>query len=293
MPEPTPSNYVTLPPVRARSGPGIAELSHDRLRPGRWSGALELELEAVDRWRVGSGTLLAAARNAGGRREELLAEDLVLWRAKVPLMPGSSLKGAVRTLVEALTGGDWPSRDPERELSVTSGLFGMVGQGRASFRGRVGFDDALPAEGTAPRLQIEDLPAPYAPRDHMRTGTRVYGPAGERRGVIPYLVLERGSRYRTRLCFTNLTEGELGLLARATGLCGSFCPRLGGGKFAGLGRTRFHVLGAHLRQGSGRLSERLDAGQARERVARWLSAFPLDAEQQAVLRVFAQQMRPT
>lgn len=290
MREQNPSNYEVFPEVDGRAGPGIGAVSHDRLRPRRWSGCLELELEAVDRWRVGSGTLLSAARTRDGRREEILAEDLMLWQGKFPLLPGSSIKGTIRTLVEALTGGDWRSEDPEGELSPASSLFGMVGQARVSFRGRVGFDDALPAEGSSPRITVEDLPAPYEPRKHMQTGPRVYGGPVGRRGEIPYLLVERGSRYRTRCTFQNLDLAELGLLARAMGLDGRFCPRLGGGKFAGLGRTRFHLVGARLRQGPGRLAT-LDAAAARQALADWLAAAPLDAKQQSVIDLLSSQMR--
>lgn len=283
------SNYEVLPAVDGFPGPGIQAVSHDRLRPKRLSGCLELELEAVDRWRVGSGTVLAAARNREGRKEEILAEDLMLWQGKEPLLPGSSIKGTLRTLVESLTGGDWRSDDPEAEMSVASSLFGMVGQARTSFRGRVGFDDALPAAGSSLRLTIEDLPAPYEPRPQKRTGPRVYGASLGRQGNIPYLVVERGSRLRTRCMFQNLDEQELGLLARVMGLHERLCPRLGGGKFAGLGRMRFHLLGARLRTGPGRLST-LDAAQAQAALDGWMAAFPLDDKQRKVMDLLTRQM---
>lgn len=289
MNEPRSSNYAVLPPVGRQEGPGLLAVSHDRLRPSRHSGALDLELEAVDRWRVGSGTVIPVARPQGGQRREELAEDLMLWQGRVPLLPGSSIKGALRTLVEALTGGDWRSEDPERRLSPAASLFGAVGQGRTSFRGRVGFDDALPAPGSRPAITAEDLPSPYAPQEHLRTGPRIYGNATGRPGEIPYLVVERGSRYRTRCAFQNLDASELGLLARVMGLDGRLCPRLGGGKFAGLGRTRFSLIGARLRKGAGPLRP-LDAEGARAELSGWLDACPLNPAQEAVMAVLHGQM---
>jgi len=289
MPDQRSSNYAVLPPVDRQRGPGLGAISHDRLRKGRYSGVLDLQVEAVDRWRVGSGTVVPVVRPKDGQRREELAEDLMWWRGEVPVLPGSSIKGTLRTLVEVLTGGDQPSSDAERELSPASSLFGAVNQGRVSFRGRIGFDDALPAAGSRPGITVEELPAPYEPRAKQMTGPRIYGAPVDRPGEIPYLVVERGSRYQTRCTFLNLDAGELGLLARVMGLDGRLCPRLGGGKFAGLGRMRFSLRGGRIRSGVGPLRP-LTADEARDALADWLRACPLSPAQQDVMAVLIRQM---
>lgn len=258
-------------------GLSLAERVHDRLRGDRLSGALALELLAVDDLHVGSGSCEIYEDRHG---PVLVRSTMVNARGGTGLslvVPGSSLKGVVRTLTEAVAGGCGEIRGCGR--CVTCGLFGHAG--RESFAGRVGFGDAEPSGEAQPDLRR--LPMPRKPQKAW--GRRLYSqPEVSSPGDVPYEVIPKGTVLRGRLNLVNLREDELGLLLRAMGADGAFPLRVGGGKFGGLGRCAVRVVGARLRRGYRRpLPEVLDAAGAAGLVQRALQAYRPDARAVGVL----------
>lgn len=279
MPEPTPSNYVALGRARRQDGAPRDRVTLDAFIPGRWSGSLVLTYSPVDPVRVGSGVLFP--QQVQGQTE--LVQDVTLVRGK-PVLPGSSVKGAIRSLVEAL-GGGCDLQGTCQPLCVACSLFGTV-QGDDAWKGRVGFDDALAAKDV--KLGLARLPRAFPPK--VSVGRRAYGPAPEGvRGEDPYFVVMPGSTLTGRLLVHNLDDAELGLVLTACGLDGSFAPRLGGGKFRGLGRTRIAVTSARLRHGPGR-PRTLRGPEVDRRVSAWLQAWQPPEGADQVLRVLRQQM---
>lgn len=224
----------------------------------------------------------------GDANRQIVRGSVLVWNEDgdlVPVIPGSGLKGVVRSLAEALLGGGSPFDDAEVATSAVGCLFGYVD--RDAYAGRVAFEDALPDEGAADRVGITRLPVAFPPR--VSRGRRIYGPPRQLGpATVPYEVTAAGVRFRTQLHFVNLTEPELGLVLLCLGIDGTFEIRVGGGKFAGLGRVRVEVGGARKRQSYREpRAERLDASQA----GTWATALlstpllsPSATEQLAIIR---------
>jgi len=246
-----PANYRLLP-----DGPRVAaederQRSHELLRDDRLSGHLYLRVVTVDPVHVGSGAPARVELYDTDSAE--IARGMVVRKdaagRPVPVFPGASLKGAARSLCEALGGGCRLAERVCQPRCVTCGLFGHADNGGA-YAARVGFDDAVPedADEALDCCGAARLPVAYQPR--LEKGRRIYGrPAGRPRAEVPYEVVAQGVVFGTRLTLRNLTRPELGLVCLALGLDGTFLPRIGGGKFAGLGRVRYEVAGGLLREG--------------------------------------------
>lgn len=278
--EPAPVNYVAVPPARDLV-PASGENGHHRLHAGRYSGWIGLEL-----------IVLAPGLHVGAGAPVLydqLARSTVVTITEdggfAPVIPGASLKGAVRNLAELLLGGGAPDDSNVARTAVGS-LFGYI-QGNETFAARIGFDDALP-RAEEPALGLALLPHPYQPR--KSGGRRIYGPPkGALAKEVPYEVIGPGERFATRLHLVNVEIEELGAVLTCLGLDGTFHLRVGGGKFAGLGRVRIEPTGASLRRGyEGPHAQRLDAEATKKLVAEAIAkrrlAKDADAPLQAIRR---------
>ena len=185
---------------------------------------------------------------------------------KVPAVPGSTLKGAARAVVEAVTAScigvtrvsrrELP-REASRscrppQLCPACGLFGAMNR-----QSRLTFSDAVFTSGDA---AIARMPAMYRPRpgqgrayrDRVQQfkGRKFYyhgKPQPHREGT--YIeVLKPGTVLHGRITFTGLDEAELGLLLFALGLDNSFQLALGGGKPVAMGRVVVTAVSLTLRQ---------------------------------------------
>lgn len=269
---PKPYAFVPFAPrVRA-----VDVLGHDTLDlANRYSGRLLYTFKALTPIFVGGGSY-ALGEDVGFPQVGVVNP---FHRVNgVPTIPGSSLKGVVRSIVEAVS----PScltitRVPPNLLprSVTlaqthrsqcgpthacpaCSMFGRMGQ-----LGKACFSDAQP-EGKV-QTQLFRLAALYAPRafrtprsyldNDKEKGGRFKGrkfyyhsrPAEDPRQP-PVEVLRAGQLLHGQVDFENLTAAELGLLFFATGVDGSLVLKLGGGKPVGLGslqvvQAELHLLG--------------------------------------------------
>src|SRR3989337_19934 len=149
---------------------------HVHLDENRLTGRLEAELVARQPLHVGSGMLLPP--------EELgLKTDFPLIKAffrsgKRLLIPGTSIKGALRSLVEIYTASCAPGTRGERacifnmnagkiSLCPACRIFGALG-----YQGAVHFSDGIFLKGT--RHKVIEIPPQYEPRQHA--GMRRYYP---------------------------------------------------------------------------------------------------------------------
>lgn len=273
-------------PPRQTKGPPLARRSHERLRAECLTGILDLKLTTESPLHVGSGAP-ALLPGAHGKGPEVVRSLLLVAgnRAEaVPVIPGASLKGVVRSLCEAIAGGcrlDAPCDPP----CVICALFGHADK-RGSFAGRIGFGDALPVDSEAAldHMGLSRLPQPHEPR--RPDGRRLYGPAPriDMPTQVPYEVVAEGVEFRFELQFVNVTLAELGLVMLALGGGGRFPLQVGGGKFAGLGLVRCAAVGLKLRTGfETPLPEHGDRAQAEEFVKKALAAYQPDERGQAIL----------
>lgn len=175
-------------------------------------------------------------------------------------VPGTSLKGSVRSIVEAITNScisqaanaeNVPTthrRCPEdaKQVCFCCSLFGRTG-----WRGRVHFADALP-EGM-PQLEVVKISELWGPRKYegrkFYSGTRVQRlrdkvPARNHRFVEAVL---KGTKFRTSIFFENVAEEELGVVFHGLGwdvnangqLVSAMMPKVGGAKPRCFGRVRW------------------------------------------------------
>lgn len=282
-----PSNYRRLPASRPRPAKDGEKGLHDHMMDGRLSGVLTLRIRAVDHIRIGSG-------GYSPFKNQLLAEVMVQKNKEgkdIPFIPGTSIKGVLRTVCEAIGNGAPP--EDNGITSVTCSLFGEIKNGRNArhLMGRVGFSDALPytdERTKAPQFGKVDLPRAFQPRKSV--GRRIYDvpkELGDR--VVPHWIIIRGAVFETQLQLQNVRPGELGLVLTAAGLSNNpnerFFPRLGGGKYAGLGRVEFSVVSARLREGYTKpRPTTLDGAELTQKVSQWLSAAEIASDGKAALR---------
>ncbi len=248
---PKPYAFVPIAPLRPE-----VTVGHERLRTGHYTGRLLYELRVLTPLFVASGSY-ALGEEVGYPDEPVLRD---CYRVKgTPAIPGSSLKGVVRSIAEAVSPScvtvtrldkrliphqDLPrdERCQPNNACPACSIFGRMNR-----MSKVFFGDAKLVHGGT---QLYRLPALYAPRAHRarRTyqedgqfkGRKFYYHArpGEDSRRPPVVVIAPKSRLQGGLDFENLTGPELGLLCYALGFDGSITLKLGGGKPVGLGTLR-------------------------------------------------------
>lgn len=154
------------------------------------------------------------------------------------VIPGSSVKGGVRAIVEALTPscertakGACNGRGP---LCPSCALLGAPG-----WRACVSFSDLAPIEG-GHSVAAKRIAQRYSHRNALARGRRLYQPRPESPQPVDtetLLVLKPGSQLVGEVAAMGATEADLGVLTIALGLPPHGLPylRLGGGKNRGLG----------------------------------------------------------
>lgn len=234
---------------------------HNHLKPDLFCGALTFYVRALTPVFVSSGQM-ALSEDVG------LGAGIVVQAHHrlngLPTIPASSLKGVVRSVVEAVSASclgvsrridrrslpDDFSRPCTRKAACPAcTLFGMGGT-HESYLGQVRFEDAPLREGQTELYRLPALHRPhpeslfYKDRNGRYKGRKFYkhsNPHPAERGgeseVIP-----PGSLLSGQITFTNLTKNQLGLLFYSLGMESRFHLKLGGGKPVGLGSLRVEPL---------------------------------------------------
>ncbi len=178
-------------------------------------------------------------------------------------IPGSSLKGAIRSIVEAIS--DPPSclriararfdEQPQNvractrkeSLCIACRMFGAMG-----YLGQVRFHDAVIEGGGATIIQTPSL---FAPRTRERVyfeggkvkGRKFYKHGALAHGNVPLEVCPVGSQFTFSVDFENLSDAQIGLLLVALGQgTPKLHPKLGGGKPACCGSVEIQVTGVQV-----------------------------------------------
>jgi CRISPR/Cas system CSM-associated protein Csm3 (group 7 of RAMP superfamily) len=196
-----------------------------------------------------------------GRNDLPLVKSHVMIAGR-PVVPGSSFKGAVRSIVEAITrscvritraqrrqlpGGADGCRKRDA-LCLACRMFGAL-----DFQGHIRFSDATLGSGWA--LTIVEIPALYGPRSREQlyyqdneqvVGRKFYQHGRPAYGDTPLEACPVNAELDFTLYFDNLTPGELGVLLVALGQGdGQWFPRLwpklGGGKPVCYGSVEIQV----------------------------------------------------
>jgi CRISPR/Cas system CSM-associated protein Csm3 (group 7 of RAMP superfamily) len=234
------------------------------------TGRLELSFTVISEYLfVGSGAY-EFDPNHGNRRPDVWYT--FYCRNGQICVPGTSLKGAIRAIVEAISNSCVSQRhrrenvrsshhqpcrfrDERSPLCPACRLFGTTG-----YRGRVHFTDFLPQGEIKPEIvKIGELwePKRYDParrRFYERKSFQPLENHAPQQGFRFVEAVRKGAEFRGALLFENLSEAELGLLLHALGwqLEGErpqFAPKLGGAKPRCFGSVEFRPVRLRLRSG--------------------------------------------
>jgi len=241
-PLPKPYDFVPITPLDRRDRQ--APRGHERYHPDTFMGTLTGKLLVETPLHVWSGEI-----NMTNRRDFPLVKSHLRVHGQA-VVPGSTFKGVIRSIVEACTRscvrvtrarphqlppGAAACRDRDR-LCLACRLFGAM-----DFQGHVRFSDALLPANTA--LEIISIPPLYSPRSRERlyyqgeqvVGRKFYQHGQPASGDVPMEACPRGSALGFHLDFANLSAAELGVLLIALGQGDGvqtprLWPKLGGGK---------------------------------------------------------------
>ena len=210
-----------------------------------------------------------------GKSTDFAGSDQQILRdtAGRPLVPGSSLRGILRTGIEAISAGlgldslARPAADDSRlsraaaellprwqDLSVVERLFG------AAARERNGFSYAS-------RLQIADAACEGQVTVELRDGVGIDRDSRTASGGIKFdlEVVPAGTRFRGAIRFKNPADFEIGLLAQALWMLDSGALLLGGKSARGLGWMGVEVTAPRLLDAN-QILQRSPADPGAERV---------------------------
>ncbi|MCS7263686.1 MAG: RAMP superfamily CRISPR-associated protein [Armatimonadetes bacterium] len=264
QPEPKPFVLVPIPkdePQRSRA------MTFEKF--SGLTGQMELEFKVVSEFLfVGSG---GYEFDPNSRADQPDVWHTFYRRNGQICVPGTSLKGSIRAIVEAISnscvlqtrrGERVSSRSHQRcefksveqsQICPACRLFGTTG-----LRGRVNFSDAIPT-GNA-KLQVEKIHELWEPKKWTNARRfyelKNFQPSPNRRPERNYRFVEavpKETCFVTTLNFENLSHAELGLLLYALGLepkdgryTHAFTPKLGGAKPRCFGAVKFEPKRAKL-----------------------------------------------
>jgi hypothetical protein len=252
--EQKPYAFIPLPDHVEREKPA----GHAGFKKGLLSGVITGELVALTPMHVASGNI----ELTGSERIPLVKAH---FRSGGNIaIPGSSLKGAVRSVVEAITyscvrvqssaaRSRLPAdlkpceirdiRSKDSKLCPACRIFGAMG-----YHGQVRFIDAVLIEGRIGTILSPSLFSPrayariYYNRDGQVKGRKFYLHGKPAKGNVPLEACDVKSRFCLHAEFVNLTEAELGVLVTALGQGSSKFPlKLGGAKPACCGSVELSI----------------------------------------------------
>jgi len=274
----------------------------------RISGRLELELKTLRPVQVASGRT-DFVKPAGGREQLALREVSILKYGsgtppqpqRVPVLPGSSLKGVVRSLVEIISPSCMMVMDFRVRKVLPRGL-GRCAEpgslcpacrlfGTQDYQGQVGFVDAevppdslqllgTPMLWTPARSRGRNLPSGYLKNGRAR-GRKVYRHSLLAKGPDPRVAIKPGVNIPAQLFLENLVPEEMGLLLAALGLHPGykFPIKIGAGKPVGMGSIEVSLKRVQVFRGplslkqSGRWGgsrQKLSSSELQEHVRAWI-----------------------
>ena len=253
---PKPFDFVPLPKRVTRKPP----TGHQRYRKDHITGRICGTIEALSPIHIGSG-IIDLAQNV-----KLTTQDVDLIKTAVRTgdkvtIPGSSLKGAIRSVVEAISEScvcktniegrllhQFSECDNNTNLCVACRMFGAMG-----FQGNIAIQDALHIDG---QIVTKLVPSLYAPRryqtdDQNNLPMRKFYMHGEvASGRTPVEACKEDSKFRFSVQIDNLKEAEWGLLFTALGHHPEypFKLKIGGAKPACFGSVDFQIEEIHIQQ---------------------------------------------
>lgn len=270
---PKPFDFVPLPKRVSRGKP----TGHDQYHETRATGQIYGTIEALSPIHIGSGIID-------------LGQDVELIKTAVRtsgnvVIPGSSLKGAIRSVVEAISEScvckasretrnavtqDFEECRQKERLCVACRMFGAMG-----FQSNITIQDAPQIGGKIGTKLVPELYRPrHQPGIRHIPGRKFYMHGEVATGETPVEVCEIGSKFRFVVQVDNLRQAEWGLFFTALGHNPDypFKLKIGGAKPACFGsidfeiekvqveeQTRARYLDWDVQRGSAKMGEQLEA----------------------------------
>lgn len=248
LPDPLPDNVTRKSPT-----------GHHCYHNNHISGQIIGTIKALSPIHIGSG-IIDLAENIGITDQSVTLIKTAVRRGNNVVIPGSSLKGTIRSVAEAITKSCVCKVDRERvhlprrykecdrknNLCVVCRMFGALG-----FQGNIAIQDAQHIEG---QIVTKLIPPLYPPRKYQRSDQnnlpmrRFYMHGKVAEDKTPIEACEVDSKFRFLVRFNNLTKAELGLFFTALGLHSErpFKPKIGGAKPVCFGSVSFQIDKIHV-----------------------------------------------
>jgi len=237
---PKPFDFVEANTQPVRETP----IFHDKQQGKTVSGRFNLHLRTLTPLHIGSGITELSSRlsiSQSDKNSFPLVISFMTGAEGKKIIPGSSLKGAIRAAYEAIT-RSCVSTDrrnscfrPKENYCPACRLFGAMG-----YLSRVRFSEALQ---TGNNVEIRRLPHQFSPRN--TDGRKFYFNGKPATGEAPVEVVPEGEEFVFNLDFENLQPQEIGGLLLAMAFVPidgqDFRLKLGGYKPRGLGTVEFSL----------------------------------------------------
>ena len=218
------------------------------------SGRIVGQFVALQPLHVGTGLLVPPAEVGIGSDVPLLKSfHQIDGRLTIP---GSSLKGPVRSLVEAMTYScvnktrarldrdsygecRYNSKRHQGDLCPACKIFGAMG-----YQGQVVFSDAPLVNGQS---IVHFIPPQFQPKGDRDRRIYPHDLIDDRDPTWPLEAADIDSQFSLQVTFENLSAAELGLVLLALGQGPQpICLKIGAGKSAGMGTVQFTELRADV-----------------------------------------------
>jgi CRISPR/Cas system CSM-associated protein Csm3 (group 7 of RAMP superfamily) len=242
-PDPKPYEFVSFPEEVKRE----RIIGHDEIED-LLTGKMICRIVVISPVHIGSGLIEFGESGS-------VIKGLIRSNDK-PIIPGSSIKGVIRSIFEAISYScvSKTSRQNEKHLPSqklkeckdiegacpTCRLFGMMG-----YLGRLTFSDAKLIKGSAQTQKIPPLYSPRgakSPKNYFTNGKfkgrKFYLHGEPSSGREPVEVIAKNSVLEFEIEFENTSNSELYLLIKSMGAYDQLSIKLGGGKPVCLGSIK-------------------------------------------------------
>ena len=259
---PKPFAHLPLSDKVTRNSP----TGHHRYHNNCISGQIIGTIVALSPIHIGSG-IIDLVENTGITDQNVGLIKTAVRRSDNIVIPGSSLKGVIRSVAEAISkscvcktsnkvknrlkeiresnGEEYRECNNKTKLCVACRMFGAM-----EFHGNVAIQDAQHIEGKIVTKLIPPLypPQRYKVDDRKIPMRRFYIHGKVAEGKTPIEACEVDSKFRFLVKFNNLTKAELGVFFTALGLHSDypFKLKIGGAKPICFGSVGFQIDEIHV-----------------------------------------------